>query len=67
MTVYVKHKVLNNLGDKQEVPDVLITFFYILLNWNREKCIQNDFKADKFPSEYELDNEENDKHSLLLK
>ena len=67
MAIYVKHKVSNNLGDKQEVPDVLITFFSILLNRNRVKFIQNDFKADKFPSEYELDDQENDKHSLLLK
>ena len=67
MAIYVKHKVSNNLGDKQEVPDVLITFFSISLNRNRVKFIQNDCKADKFPSEYELDDQENDKHSLLLK
>ena len=67
MAIYVKHKVSNNLGDKQEVPDVVITFFSISLNRNRVKFIQNDCKADKFPSENELDDQENDKHSLLLK
>ena len=37
------------------------------MDWSRVTFIQDDWETDKFPSEYELDDEESDRHSSSFK
>ena len=37
------------------------------MDWSRVIFIKDDYKTDKFPSEYELDDEESDRHSPPFK
>lgn len=41
--------------------------FLCLMDWSRVIFIKDDYKTDKFPSEYELDDEESDRHSPPFK
>ena len=52
---------------KTKIPDVLLTFFSVLMNRSRVKLIEDDCEIDECVNEYNLDDEENDKHQSSMK
>ena len=63
---FVAHKILNNLGDKKKYLVALYPV-PVLVTWSRIGIVQDDFEIDKFHSEYELNDEENDWHRSSFK
>ena len=60
-------KDLKQSWRQTKVPDVLMTFFSVLMNWGGVKLYEMIVKQDKFPSENISNDEENDRHRSYFK